>query len=104
MITLYTKTGCPYCAKVIGALRAREVPFEEKNIADEVIGEALIREGGKRQVPYMIDGEVRMYESGDIVAYIEKTYGEEIQDEEVSNPTIHISKGTGNTCIPKELL
>lgn len=103
MITLYTKTGCPYCVKVLAQIDQSGLAFEEKNISDGAIGEELVRLGGKRQVPYMIDGEVSMYESGDIVAYIEKTYGEENHAVETSNPAIHVSKGTGNTCIPKEL-
>lgn len=103
MITLYTKTGCPYCAKAIASFNEHGVPFAEKNIADEHVADELVREGGKRQVPYMIDGDVRMYESGDIVTYITATYGKGTPTDSASGPTIHRAPATGNVCIPKEL-
>ena len=74
MITLYVKTGCRYCAKVLGALDAREIAYEERNIASDEVCDELTQRGGKCQVPYLVDGETEMYESDDIVAYIEKTY------------------------------
>lgn len=94
MITLYVKTGCPYCAKALAALATHNVPYEEKNIADDAVAEELIARGGKRQVPYMVDGETEMYESDAIVTYVENTYGDgAIQ--EGSKPRIHIAKSTG---------
>lgn len=74
MIILFVKTGCPYCEKVLAALDAYQVPFEERNIADEVVANELMEKGGKRQVPFMIDGDISMYESDDISSYLEKTY------------------------------
>jgi glutaredoxin len=75
MITLFAKSGCPYCAKAISALDAHGLSFTKKNIADDAVAEELTALGGKRQVPYLVDGDVAMYESDDIVEYIEKTYG-----------------------------
>ena len=74
MLTLYVKTGCPFCEKVLAAGGELGVQFEEKNIADPAVAAELIARGGKRQVPYLVDGErsVEMYESGDIVAYIKE--------------------------------
>ena len=51
MFTLYTRAGCPFCAKVLSLLYARAIPFEEKDIADSAIAEELVARGGKRQVP-----------------------------------------------------
>jgi len=72
MLTLYVKTHCPFCAKVLDAGKELGVTFEEKNIADDAVAQELIKRGGKRQVPYLVDSErgVEMYESGDIVAYL----------------------------------
>lgn len=77
MLTLYVKTGCPYCAIVLHALDELDVPFEEKNIADEDVAAELVERGGKRQVPYLVDAErgVEMYESADIVEYLEGRSG-----------------------------
>lgn len=76
MLTLYVKTGCPYCIKVLNTGKELEVEFEGKNIADSLVAEELVKRGGKRQVPYLIDSErnVEMYESADIDAYLRKNY------------------------------
>ena len=76
------------------ALKTHGVVYEERNIADDAVAAELIARGGKRQVPYIVDGEIEMYESDDIVMYVEKTYGNgAIQ--EGSKPRIHIAKSTG---------
>lgn len=81
--------------KALAALDAYGVAYEEKNIADESIANELVEKGGKRQVPYLIDGDVAMYESDDIAAYIEKTYGG--GDLEKSVPRVHIAGGHCDT-------
>ncbi len=90
MSTLYMKIGCPYCNKVIPVLKKYEPTYTEKNIADENIADELIELGGKRQVPFLIDGDVQMYESDAIVAYIESKNG---------NLNTHIEKpSTSGVC------
>lgn len=73
MITLFTKPGCPYCAKVLTRIEELSIPFTEKSIVSEENLNELLERGKKRQVPYMIDDEreVEMYESGDIIQYLE---------------------------------
>lgn len=76
MLTLYIKTGCPFCHKVLDAGEELSINFEEKNIADDATATELIARGGKRQVPYLVDTDraVEMYESDDIVAYLKEHY------------------------------
>lgn len=74
MITLYVKTGCPYCARVLGVLDSQSVPYEMKNIANEDVARELVSHGGKRQVPFLIDEDVSLYESQDIINYINAKY------------------------------
>lgn len=76
MLTLYVKTGCPFCAKVLATGAELGISFDEKNIADDAVAAELIKRGGKRQVPYLVDSErnVEMYESGDIDAYLRANY------------------------------
>ncbi|MCR4263524.1 MAG: glutathione S-transferase N-terminal domain-containing protein [Candidatus Roizmanbacteria bacterium] len=76
MLTLYVKTGCPYCIKVLNTGKELGIEFEERNIADDAIASELIKRGGKRQVPYLVDSErnVEMYESADIDAYLRENY------------------------------
>lgn len=77
MLTLYVRTGCPYCAAVIHKLEELGLPWEEKNVADPKIAEELIRRGGEKKEPYLVDDEngIEMYESSYIVDYLERTFG-----------------------------
>ena len=79
MLTLYVKTGCPFCHKVLDAGAALDISFDEKNIADDAVAAELVARGGKRQVPYLVDSErgVEMYESDDIVAYLRERYAKQ---------------------------
>jgi glutaredoxin 3 len=76
MLTLYVKTGCPFCAKVLSASEKLGLTFDLKNVADPAINDELIALGGKRQIPYLVDHEhnVAMYESDDIIEYLNRTY------------------------------
>ncbi len=76
MLTLYVKTGCPFCNKVLDAGGELGIAFDEKDIADDAVAAELVSRGGKRQVPYLVDTDrgVAMYESDDIVAYVREHY------------------------------
>lgn len=82
MLSLYIKTGCPFCAAVLHKVDELGLSIEEKNIADETVLKELIARGGKRQVPYLVDTKrnVEMYESGDIVEYLDSYYGGQNDD------------------------
>ena len=72
---LYMKQGCPYCAKVIAAAKRLNMGFDAvKDIADEGVSVELVALGGRKMVPFLVDREagVSMYESDDIVEYMEK--------------------------------
>ena len=76
MLTLYVRTGCQYCAKVLAAGEELGITFNLKNVADPAVLAELMARGGKRQMPYLVDSEknVEMYESDDIVHYLHQTY------------------------------
>lgn len=76
MLTLYVKTGCQYCAKVLRAGEELGIEFDLKNIADPGVADELIARGGKRQMPYLVDTEkgMEMYESDDIVEYLHQRF------------------------------
>ncbi len=76
MITLYVKSNCQYSAHARAALDVYNVKYIEKNIADSSVEEELITLGGKHKVPFMVDGDTKLYESDAIVAYIENKYSE----------------------------
>ena len=78
-ITLYRLQACPYCERVVRVLdqlgldyRSRYVEpmHSERNVVKRV--------SGKRSVPAIVDETtgVTMSESANIVAYLERTYGD----------------------------
>lgn len=73
-LILYVKTRCPWCEKVLAFASGKGIQFELRNIADAGIADELIKRGGKRQVPYLVDekSETEMYESADIIEYLGK--------------------------------
>ncbi len=77
-LTLYNMEGSPYCRKVREALSELDLEYIVRNVPKGSPKRAeLGKRGGKVQVPYLIDpnSKVEMYESDDIVAYLEKQYG-----------------------------
>lgn len=76
MITIYTKTGCPFCHHVLAVADGLPDGFEEKNIANETYLNELLEKGGKRQVPFLVDSDknVSMYESSEIIDYLTREY------------------------------
>lgn len=75
MIELYMRDGCPFCQKVIQT--ARDLGLKEGGdftVIDAAQGtpgrEVVLTRGGKGMVPFMIDGDLSMYESVDIIEYL----------------------------------
>lgn len=79
-LSLYQFEACPFCVKVRRALRRNGLNIELRDARKvELHRDELLQGGGKVKVPCLrIDegeGEVRwMYESSDIINYLEKTY------------------------------
>lgn len=77
-LDLYYYESCPYCQKVLRAIRQLGIKdhITYKNILlDEEAAETLVRVGGKRQVPCLFIAGRPMYESDDIVAWLQSTFG-----------------------------
>lgn len=77
MLTLYYRPGCPYYMKVHEAAQELDITFDLKSVYDEGVSEELIARGGKSQSPYLVDSDTgtEMYESEDIIAYLQKKIG-----------------------------
>lgn len=90
MFILYTKTGCPFCRRVLEKLMELEVSFEEHNIAKHNNLHELLEKGGKQQVPFLVDEEkgVSMYESENIIEYLEKKYANKKINVAINNITL----------------
>lgn len=78
LLELYDFEGCPYCRKVREVLCELDLDYLEHPVAHgSPRREKLKTLGGKIQVPYLVDPNTgtKMYESADIMAYLNGTYG-----------------------------
>ena len=72
MLKLFVLETCPYCQKVINFLEKEHMEYEKIDITNKDSESTLIRMGGKRQVPFLVDSDrnIQMYESDDIIEYL----------------------------------
>ena len=79
-LALYYFPSCPYCRMVLKQINRQSLSIELRNIHDETrFKKELISGGGKKTVPCLkvdkTDGSSYwMYESMDIVAFLQETY------------------------------
>lgn len=85
MLELYQSEGCPHCATVRQKLSELGVSYVSHNprlpgdVGGDVTNDVTYDEltaGGADQIPYLVDTarNVTMYESGDIVEYLDEHY------------------------------
>ena len=57
-VTIYTKSGCPYCAAAIDDMQRRGVRYTEHNVKKDraALKRMLELNGGRRQVPTIVQG------------------------------------------------
>jgi len=78
-LELYSYEPSPYCRLVREALCELEIPYRLHNVArGSARRQAFQSRSGKLQVPYLVDPNsgVEMFESSDIVEYLQATYAE----------------------------
>lgn len=78
MLILYNFEASPFCRKVRETLNELNLDYHVKNVAKGSARRPEFREiSGRMMVPYLIDPnhDVAMFESDDIVAYLQQTYG-----------------------------
>jgi glutathione S-transferase len=78
MPTLYVKSNCRYSAHALAAMDIYNVQFREKNISDPKYDAELMEIGGRHKVPFLVDGDLKLYESEAIAEYIAKKYGDSL--------------------------
>ncbi len=77
-ITLYRLQACPFCERVVRSLHEHGLSYESRFVEPMHSERDVVkRVSGKRTVPAIVDERtgVTMSESGNIVQYIENTYG-----------------------------
>lgn len=70
-LTLFYKPTCPYCMKVLAYMQEQDIACEMKNTLEPGVSDELMAIGGKKQVPCLIIDGQPMYESDDIIAYLQ---------------------------------
>ncbi len=75
-LILYILTHCPYCHRVRAFMEEHGLDVEYRDITKSDHQADLLKRGGKKQVPYLVDSsrDTEMYESGDIIDYLEQYY------------------------------
>lgn len=79
-ITLYRLQACPFCERVVRILDEYGIDYRSRFVEPMHSDRNVVKRlSGKRSVPALVDGNtgVTMSESGNIVEYLEKTYGGE---------------------------
>lgn len=71
-IVLFENKMCPYCGHVRKKLWELNLAYESVELP---LGDPKLAELGSETVPVIQDGDVTMNESGNITAYLQKTYG-----------------------------
>lgn len=78
LLELYSFEASPFCRLVREALTRLELPYLLHNVAKgSAKRDAFVARSGRMMVPYLVDPNrnVEMFESADIVAYLDRTYG-----------------------------
>lgn len=75
-LTLYYFPGCPYCRKVLNFCEENNITLTLKNIQEtSKIRDELRHIGGKTQVPCLVIDGKPLYESDDIISWLEVNIG-----------------------------
>jgi glutathione S-transferase len=70
-LLLYAKAYCPYCRRVLRRARELGLELDQRDTTLRENRERLIEVGGKRQVPCLLVNGEPMYESADIIQFLE---------------------------------
>jgi glutaredoxin 3 len=71
-LLLYVKPGCPYCQKVQRFMDTNGIQIETRNLFEGDNLKDLMAIGGKNQAPCLIIDGKPLYESDDIIAYLQE--------------------------------
>jgi len=78
-ITFYRLQACPFCERVTRTLDEYDIDYRSRFVEPMHSERTVVKRlTGKRTVPAIVDEStgVTMSESGNIVEYLEKTYGD----------------------------
>jgi len=70
-LTLYYFDQCPFCQKVLSFLESIKKTIPQKDLLEAAFREELMTIGGKTQVPCLVIDGKALYESADIIEWID---------------------------------
>ena len=73
-LILYASPGCGFCSKVLHFMQSKGISIPIKNTYEGNNREELIKIGGKGQTPCLVIDGKALYESNDIVEWLDKNY------------------------------
>ena len=74
-LVLYERQGCPYSQKVLDFMRQKNITVIRKDIGrNDADRKELLRIGGKQQVPCLVIDGKPMYESNEIIKWLETNF------------------------------
>jgi glutaredoxin len=80
-MTMYQLYACPFCIKTRRAMKRLRLPVQTRNVhIGSPYRQVLEKGGGRIQVPCLHipqeQGDIWMYESSEIIDYVEKQFGD----------------------------
>ena len=73
--SLYQFDACPFCIKVRRVMRRLNLPIELRNAnTDSKVKAELLSKGGSSKVPCLRIGDTWIYESSEIILYLESRF------------------------------
>jgi glutaredoxin len=74
-LELFKRDNCPFCQRVFRTVRRLGVPVRLRDIRTDAEAEkTLVEVGGKRQVPCLFVDSKPLYESADIIRFLEERF------------------------------
>lgn len=79
MFDLFVLDTCPYCQKVIDFIKEHNIKFHKFDTTNNDNVLRLLSVGGKDQVPFLYNEDTndKIYESDEIISYLERNYIQE---------------------------
>jgi len=75
-LSLYYMPTCPFCRKVLQFMEEKSISIPLNDILEGAENrQKLIDIGGKPRVPCLVMDGKALYESGDIIAWLDKNWG-----------------------------
>lgn len=64
MLTVYSKTVCPYCVNAKNWLKMKNIPFNEVNVEEDAAARERLQQLGLRTVPQIFKGDDLFVDGG----------------------------------------